>query len=85
VEVEMGSRVGYLWAVVGVGLVFVGTVQAFTNMGALTAVLSWAVVALFGTFVAVAGAKRVMAESDESASSNPEKALGKTDSRFGRR
>jgi hypothetical protein len=81
----MGSRMGYVWGTVGIGLVFGGTVRAFASMGDLTAVLSWAVIALFGTFVAVAGAKRVMADADEGASSNPEKALGKTDSRFGRR
>jgi len=81
----MGSTIGYLWTVVGIGLVFGGAVQAFANMGALTDVLSWAVVALVGTFVAVAGAKQVMADSEESMKSNPEKAVDKTDSRFGRR
>ncbi|MEF8840707.1 MAG: hypothetical protein V5A62_03655 [Haloarculaceae archaeon] len=81
----MGSTMGYLWAVVGIGLVFGGTVRAFTYMGELTAVLSWAVVVLLGVFVAVAGAKRVMADSGGGMSSNPEKAVTKTDSRFGRR
>lgn len=80
----MGSTVGYLWTVVGSGLVFGGTLQAFASMGELTGVLSWAMVALFGVFVAVAGAKRAMADPDEGPGSNPEKALGKTDSRFGR-
>jgi hypothetical protein len=41
--------------------------------------------ALFGVFVAVAGAKRALSGSDDSPKSNPEKALGKVDSRFGRR
>jgi hypothetical protein len=81
----MGSTLGYLWAVVGSGLVFGGTVQAFTYMGELTAVLSWAVVVLLGVFVAVAGAKRVMTDPGGGMSSNPEKAVTKTDSRFGRR
>ena len=81
----MGSTVGYLWAAVGVALVFGGTVQTFASMGDLTAVLSWAMVALFGTFVAVAGAKRVLSTPDEGTKSNPEKAVTKTDSRFGRR
>jgi len=81
----MGSSIGYLWAAVGIGLVFGGTVQAFASMGALTAVISWAVVALVGTFVAVVGAKQVMGDSEEGMKSNPEKAVNKTDSRFGRR
>ena len=81
----MGSWIGYLWALGGVSLVFGGTLQAFVSMGELAAVLSWAMVALFGVFVAVAGAKRVMSASDTDRRANPEKALGKVDSRFGRR
>jgi hypothetical protein len=81
----MGSKGGFLVGAVGVALTFVGTVQAFANMGAMTAVLSWAMVTLVGTFVAVAGAKSALSGSGEGPKSNPEKALGKTDSRFGRR
>ena len=81
----MASTAGYLWAAVGVGLAFGGTVQAFASMGELTTVLSWAVVVLVGTFVAVVGAKRVIADADAEPAADPEKALGKTDSRFGRR
>ena len=81
----MGSTVGYLWTVLGVGLVFGGTLQTFASMGDLMAVLSWAMLALFGVFVAVAGAKRALSSSEDSPKSNPEKALGKVDSRFGRR
>ncbi|MFC6938618.1 hypothetical protein ACFQE8_01420 [Salinirubellus sp. GCM10025818] len=81
----MGSWIGYLWSAAGVSLVFGGTLQAFASMGALMAVLSWAMVALLGTFVAVTGARRVMAASDADGRADPEKALGKVDSRFGRR
>ena len=81
----MGSTVGYLWGTLGIALVFGGTVQAFANMGELMPVLSWGLVALLGTFVAVVGAKRVLSEPENEAASNPEQALGKTDSRFGRR
>lgn len=81
----MASTAGYLWVAVGVGLVFGGTVQAFASMGELSAVLSWGMVALVGTFVAVAGAKQVLSDPDEGTSANPEKAVTKTDSRFGRR
>ena len=81
----MGSWVGYLWSAGGVSLVFGGTLQAFASMGELTAVLAWAILALFGVFVALAGAERAMSDSDAGPRANPEKALGKVDSRFGRR
>ena len=69
----------------GIALTFGGTVRTFTSMGDLTAVLAWAMVALLGVFVAVAGAKRALSGPDGGSKSNPEKALGKVDSRFGRR
>lgn len=81
----MVSWVGYLWSTAGVVLVFGGTLQAFAGMGELMVVLSWAMVALLGVFVAVTGAERVLSDSDTGQRSNPEKALGKVDSRFGRR
>lgn len=81
----MVSWVGYLWSTAGVVLVFGGTLQAFAGMGELMVVLSWAMVALLGVFVAVTGAERVLSDSDTGQRSNPEEALGKVDSRFGRR
>lgn len=81
----MASKVGLVLTSLGIALVFGGTVRTFTSMGDLTAVLLWALVALLGVFVAVAGAKRVLSSGDGGQKSNPEKALGKVDPRFGRR
>lgn len=81
----MGSIIGYLTFALGTLLMLGGTYMAFANMGTMTPVLAWGVVALIGIFVWVNGLSSVLSESGESDVADPNDAPGKTDSPFGRR
>ena len=79
----MSTKRGYLTVGIGAALVYAGVFRMLANLGTVQPVLLWAVVALAGIFVAIRGGVRVL-KTDETTRADPNKALRKTDSRFGR-
>lgn len=83
--VTVASKAGYLQLVIGTLLAFGGTVQVLLKMGATTDVVMWGVVVIVGLLVLSRGIVSVMTATESSDAAEPEQAVGKTDSRFGRR
>lgn len=80
----VSSKLGYVEIVLGTAIVFGGTVQILTSMGETMQVLLWGVAVLIGLFVLAHGVVSVMSTGDAEEAADPNKAISKTDSRFGR-
>lgn len=80
----VSSKLGYVEIVLGTAIAFGGTVQILTSMGETMQVLLWGVAVLIGLFVLAHGVVSVMSTGDAEEAADPNKAISKTDSRFGR-
>lgn len=83
--IPVASKIGYLQLAIGTLLAFGGTVQVLVKMGATTEVVAWSVVVVVGLFVLSRGIVAVMTATGSKEAPDPEQAVEKTDSRFGRR
>jgi len=79
----MSTKRGYLTVCIGAALVYAGLFQMLANLGTVQPVILWATVALAGVFVVIRGGVTVL-KGDGQSRADPNKALHKTDSRFGR-
>lgn len=81
----MGTKIGYGLTAAGTALSFGGTMQIFMRLGATKQVFAWGLLTILGLFVLARGVVTVLSVSDSEDAANPKQAIGKTDSRFGRR
>jgi len=80
----VSSKLGYAEIALGTGIAFLGTVQVLVSFGDTTEVLLWGVAVLFGLFVLAYGVISVMSADSADEAADPNQAISKTDSRFGR-
>ncbi len=81
----VSSKLGYAEIVLGTGIAFLGTVQVLVSFGDTTEVLLWGVAVLLGLFVLAYGVLSVMSADSSDEAADPNQAISKTDSRFGRK
>lgn len=81
----MGTKTGYAQIAIGTALSFGGTMQTVIGLGATEQTLAWGLLTILGLFVLARGVVAVLSTADAGEATNPEQAIGKTDSRFGRR
>jgi len=80
----VSSKLGYAEIALGTAIAFWGTVQVLVSFGDTTTVLLWGIGVLLGLFVIAYGVVSVMNSHDGDEAADPEQAISKTDSRFGR-
>ncbi|MCU4719039.1 hypothetical protein [Halapricum hydrolyticum] len=80
----MSSKLGYVEIALGTAITFGGTVQILISMEETTQVLLWGAAVLIGLFVLAYGVVSVMNAGGSEEAADPNKAISKTDSRFGR-
>jgi hypothetical protein len=81
----MGAKTGYVLTAFGTALSFGGTMQIVMRLGATEQILAWGLLTILGLFVLARGISLVLSTADSEDAANPKQAIGKTDSRFGRR
>jgi hypothetical protein len=79
------GKLAYLVVAVGAVLAFGSVVRTFTVLGSMERVLLWGVAAVVGILLVAFGIGRVATGAADEGAADPEEALDKTDSRFGRR
>ncbi|MFW6017689.1 MAG: hypothetical protein ACOCPX_02585 [Halapricum sp.] len=80
----MSSKLGYVEIIIGTAIAFGGTVQTLVSLENTQQVLLWGVVVLVGLFVLAYGVITVLRSDNSGKAADPNKAVSKTDSRFGR-
>ena len=80
----VSSKLGYVEIILGTAIAFGGTVQTLISLENTQQVLLWGIVVLIGLFVLAYGVVTVMSSDDSEEAADPNEAIGKTDSRFGR-
>ncbi|QSG14731.1 hypothetical protein HSEST_1198 [Halapricum desulfuricans] len=80
----VSSKLGYAEIALGTAIAFWGTVQVLVSFGDTATVLLWGVAVLLGLFVSAYGVVSVMRTHDADEAADPDQAISKTDSRFGR-
>ena len=83
---HVASRTGYALVVAGSLLAFGGGLQMLRALDATNRLALWGIVALLGVFVLTRGILSVMTATEDGEDAvDPDEAVEKTDSRFGRR
>ena len=80
----VSSKLGYAEIALGTGIAFGGTVQVLVSFGEMTEVLLWGTAVLAGLFILAYGVVSILSDSGGDDAADPNKAISKTDSRFGR-
>lgn len=80
----VSSKLGYVEIALGTAIAFGGTVQVLVRLGETQQVFLWGIAVLIGLFVLAYGVVSVMSAGDSEEAADPNKAISKTDSRFGR-
>jgi len=75
---------GVVLITLGTLLTFGGTVQLLADLTVATRVLMWGSVSIVGLFVLGRGVMTLTSDASKKQTVNPEDAVSKTDSRFGR-
>lgn len=79
------GKLGYVIISLGTAVTFGGILRTFMVLGSSQHVLLWGVAAIVGIVLIGYGAQVVWTGSTSQGAADPEKAVSKTDSRFGRR
>jgi len=79
------SETGYLMVALGVLLAYMSVLQLLLTVHTVTAAVAWGVAAAVGILTLGVGTSRVVRGGRRRSAADPEKAVHKTDSRFGRR